>query len=148
MKVFQVLKSLFTRGEHFPLWVKSLSVSRSEGDSGRSALILHPSWPGWTSTLQWYLHHFIWGLWVTILSPTNIRFSIKDPIFIWAWVFVIFRSNLNEFLGSYHATSVGAGSPNTRNLWGIPSLNIWESQGIPFAIEWEMQNHKFFFKCL
>ncbi len=34
---------------------------------------------------------------------------------------------------------MGAGSPNTRNLWGILCLKIWESQGIPFAIEWEMQ---------
>jgi hypothetical protein len=50
---------------------------------------------------------------VTILSPTIIKFNIKDLILIEAWVFVIFRINLNDFLGSYHATSVGAGSPNT-----------------------------------
>jgi hypothetical protein len=147
MKVSQMLKSLFTRGEHFPVSVKSLSVSRSECDSGRSALILHTSWPGWTSTLHWYLHLFIWGLLVTILSPKNIRFNIKDRILILPWVFVTVRSNLKEFLGSYHATSVAAGSPNTRNLWAIPSLKIWESQGIPIAIAWEMQNDKFFLKC-
>jgi hypothetical protein len=146
MKVFQMLKSLFTRGDHFPVSVKSLSVSRSECDSGRSAPILHTSWPGWTSTLHWYLHLFIWGPLVTILSQTNIRFNITDRIFIFPWLFVIVGSNLKEFLGSYHATSVGAGSPNTRNLWGIPTLKIWESQHIPFAIAWERQNDKFFLK--
>jgi hypothetical protein len=53
---------------------------------------------------------------VSILSPTNVRFNMEDPSLILAWVFVRFRSNSKEFVGSYHATSVGAGSPNTRNL--------------------------------
>jgi hypothetical protein len=134
MKVFQMVKSLFTRGEHFPVSLKSLSVSRSECDSGRSAPILHTSWPAWTSTLHRYLHLSIWALLVNILSPTNIRFNIKDRILILPWVFVIVGSNLKEFLGSYRATSVGAGSPNKRNLWGIPSLKIWESEGIPLQL--------------
>jgi len=34
------------------------------------------------------------------------------------WVFVIFGSNLNENLASYHATKMDAGSPNTRNCGG------------------------------
>ncbi len=38
-----------------------------------------------------------------------------------------------------------AGSPNTRNLWGILCLKIRESRGIPFAIEWEMQTPYCFF---
>jgi hypothetical protein len=141
-KFFKCSK-VFSQGESIFL----CESSHYECDSGRYALILHTSWPGWTSTLHWYLCLFIWGLLVTVLSPTNIRFNIKDPILIQAWVFVVFGNNLNEILGSYHATSVGAGSPNTRNLWGIPSLKIRESQRIPFEIAWEMQNDKFFLKC-
>jgi hypothetical protein len=53
---------------------------------------------------------------VTILSPKILIFELTDPILTYGWVFVIFGSNLNEKLGSYHATSVGVGSPNTRNL--------------------------------
>ncbi len=53
---------------------------------------------------------------MSILSPTNVRFNMEDPSLILAWVFGRFGSNSNEFLGSYHPTSVGAGSPNTRNL--------------------------------
>jgi hypothetical protein len=80
MKVFEMLKNLFTSGEHFPVWVKSLSVSRSECDSGRSALILHTSWPGWTSTLHWYLHHFIWGLLVKQLLKSRFWSALNLPI--------------------------------------------------------------------
>ncbi len=67
---------------------------------------------------------------MTVLSPKNLRFDLTDPILTWAWVFVIFGSNLNENLASYHATSVGAGSPNTRNCGGSSvgkSENLKES---------------------
>jgi hypothetical protein len=52
---------------------------------------------------------------VAILSPTNVRFELRDPDFIYNRTF---ENNLNGFLDFYHGTNKGSGSPKAMvYLW-------------------------------